>query len=146
MCRRNGEFCKTCSGNNCNAKVNFQSCHVCTSANSLNCIVNINAVPTQTCKNYLDECFVHVVNNAVTRGCALENDQLAEDCKDPTKCEVCSDTANCNNNIIGANDYCYTCDSESDPNCKDNLNDSMLTQCPLSVSQMGCFRYADGGN
>lgn len=146
MCRSENEVCKTCAGKDCNAKVHFQSCHICTSASSLNCIVNVNATATQTCRNYLDECFVHVVNNAVIRGCILENTQLTDDCKDPTKCEVCSDKANCNSNIVAADDFCYTCDSEKDSNCTANLNDSMLTQCPFSVSQMGCYRYDDGGN
>lgn len=143
MCRKQEENCKTCSGNDCNAKISFQECRVCSSSDTVNCIRTVNWTETKTCKNYLDECFVHVEKDVVTRGC-LNEDLDADNCLGSDVCAKCSDTANCNNGIVDG-EFCLTCNSETDPQCRDNTTISMRTQCPLAVDTLGCYRFEDNG-
>lgn len=144
MCRQEGEFCKTCYGNDCNAKVSFQNCHICSSDKDVSCIRSPGA-STKLCKNYVDKCYVHVKNDMVQRGCLLDgNSAIRLDCENDDLCEKCSDKMNCNNKIVDG-EFCITCNTETDPNCRSNLNVTMHTQCKLAVKPLGCYRYDDGG-
>lgn len=148
MCQANEQFCKICTERSCNKKINFERCHHCSSSNNLNCILSTYLTQSKFCTNYLDKCFSHVVNNVVTRGCILDSDrEYGADCQnhsDVNKCELCTDVDNCNNKIIEGDDFCYTCDSRNDPNCTNNLDDSMKTQCNLSLRKLGCYRSQEG--
>lgn len=147
MCRREEEFCKTCTGSYCNKKTEFQKCRVCNSTDNVNCIRSPGSFATVTCQNYQDECFVHVENNIVTRGCLAEtvSTPIQTDCqRNNDYCEKCSIASNCNNKIIDG-EFCLTCNTETDPNCRANLNFTMRTQCPLSVNPRGCYLFNDGG-
>ena len=144
-CRKNGDNCKTCVGNDCNAKIGFQQCRVCSSKNSINCIRAPGAVPFRTCKRYEDECFVHVLNDTITRGCLnerVDGVSFQEDCKNGDLCEKCSNDKNCNNKIVDG-EFCLTCDSQTDPNCRANVSIALRTQCPLAVKPLGCYRFED---
>lgn len=145
MCRGEGEFCKTCIGNDCNIKNNYQKCRVCSSNDTVSCIRSPGSVPTKICKSYLDECFVHVANDVIVRGCLSDaKEQVATDCLDNDICEKCSSGENCNNKIVDG-EFCFTCDSENDTNCKENVDISMRTQCKLGVEKLGCYLFYDGG-
>lgn len=145
MCRGNGQFCKTCIGNDCNAKESFQTCRICTSDKDSLCIRSPGSASTKLCKNYLDECFVHVANDIVQRGCLSEStDHVKDDCKNGDICEKCSDGGNCNGKIVDG-EFCITCNTETDLNCRTNLHLTMHTQCKLAVKPLGCYRYDDGG-
>ncbi|XP_037051310.1 proprotein convertase subtilisin/kexin type 5-like isoform X1 [Bradysia coprophila] len=144
-CRNQGQFCKTCIGDDCNAKIDFQQCRVCNSTNGVECIRSATTVATRTCRNYLDECFVHVQNNITSRGCLQENPNLTNDCRNGDICESCDYRGNCNDKIVNG-EFCITCDSSRDPNCVDNLNHTMRTQCSLTVAGMGCYLFDDGGD
>ncbi|KAJ6648787.1 hypothetical protein Bhyg_04018 [Pseudolycoriella hygida] len=147
-CRREGETCKTCVGNNCNAKVNFEKCRVCNSSTNVNCIRSPTSVTTSTCRNYLDTCFSHVENNVVTRGCVLDQPTAVQtECARTSSdlCETCTGTSNCNNKIIDG-EFCMDCDSQEDPNCRTSLNHTMRVQCNLAIKQLGCYLYDDGGD
>lgn len=146
-CRREAQFCKTCIGNNCNAKVDFETCRVCNSATNVNCIRSPSSVPSVTCRNYLDNCFVNVQNNIVTRGCVLEqSNTVQQEClrTNSDLCESCTGTSNCNNEIVDG-EFCIDCDSQVDPNCRTSLNHTMRVQCNLAVRQLGCYLFDDGG-
>lgn len=143
MCREESSLCKTCNGNDCNAKVAFQECHFCNSSESVDCIRAVNWTLTKTCKSYSDECFVHVENDIVTRGC-LREDMDPSNCKSSDTCTRCSNGANCNQKIVDG-EFCLTCSSETDPRCRDNTTISMRTQCPLAVDSLGCYRFEDNG-
>lgn len=146
-CRREAEFCKTCIGNNCNAKVDFETCRVCDSSTNANCIRSPGSVPAVTCEDYLDSCFVHVENNVVTRGCLLEQATVIQtECARTSSdiCETCTETSNCNNKIIDG-EFCMECDSQVDPNCRSNLTFTLRVQCNLAVRQVGCYLFDDGG-
>lgn len=147
MCRRQGEFCKTCLGNDCNAKVSFQNCRACNSTTNVNCIRSPGSFASTQCRNYLDECYVHVENDVVTRGCLQNSPRPVQDeCEksNTDMCTSCSNGSNCNNRIVDG-EFCLTCDSENDINCRGNLNFTMRTQCPLSVTPRGCYRFDDSG-
>ena len=93
----------------------------------------------------MDECYVHIDNDTVTRGCfAQAPAPIVCNNANADLCERCSDSANCNNKLIDG-EFCLTCDSENDPNCVENLNFTMRTQCKLAVRQRGCYRYDDTG-
>lgn len=129
----------------CNAKIDFQQCRACNSTQGVECIRSATTVSTRTCRNYLDECFTHVDNNVITRGCLQENPNLTSDCRNGDICESCDSRGNCNDKIVNG-EFCITCSSETDPNCVDNLNHTMRTQCSLTVAGMGCYMYDDGGS
>lgn len=97
---------------------------------------------SQTCSSYTDECLVHVENNVVVRGCLLDHQQY--DCKNSDLCDKCSSNDNCNSQIVDG-EFCITCDSETDLNCRSNLNVTMRKQCSLAVKRLGCYIYDDGG-
>lgn len=149
MCRREGPECKTCIGNDCNAQPKFQSCRTCNSTATVNCIRSSGAVPSTVCRKYTDECYVHVDNNIVTRGClsaSLLEEPERQICSSGTEsCQSCNGTANCNNQLVDG-EFCLECDSASDENCRANTNFTMRKQCPLSVTPFGCYLFNDGGN
>lgn len=144
MCRQEGQFCKTCLGNDCNRKPAFQECKLCNSAQNVDCIRSTHYIDSITCRDYLDECFVHVQGNITTRGCLQQTPDIVSDCRNADICDSCDDRDNCNDQIVDG-EFCMTCSSEFDPNCIDNLNVSMRTQCSLSVAGMGCYLFDDGG-
>ena len=145
MCRRQGDSCKTCIGNDCNEKVAFTNCRVCNSTTNVNCIRSPNSFASVTCRDYIDECYSHVDNDIVVRGCLKQNAQAQIGCeRNNDLCERC-DGPNCNNKLIDG-EFCLTCDSENDPNCVQNLNFTMRTQCKLALQQRGCYRFDDTGS
>lgn len=144
MCRREKEFCKTCVGNDCNSKILFPNCITCNSTTSVNCIRSPNGFPSIACSAYSSDCFVHVDNDVISRGCLSEFPQFEENCKNKDLCEKCAHPKNCNNRIVDG-EFCITCNSQDDPNCRDSLDVKMRTQCTLSVNPQGCFLMDDGG-
>lgn len=149
VCRREGAICKTCNGNDCNTKLNFQKCRICNSTENVDCVRAASMVSTVTCKTYLDQCFTHVVGDVITRGCLL--DKTVDDIIDYKKvcditdaCELCIDKENCNEKIVDG-EFCLACDSTIDPKCRSNVSFAMRKQCPLSVKPLGCYRFEDEG-
>lgn len=146
MCRRQGNDCKTCLGDDCNTRISFRTCHVCNSTASVNCYRAPSIFPVVTCTDYLDECYTRVKNDTVDRGClrqaAPSNEGLVKDCKDKDVCTKCLDKARCNNRVVDG-EFCLTCDSTRNPNCRTNVTYQMRTQCALSVNKMGCYRFED---
>lgn len=59
-----GRTCKICEGDNCNGKLNFQSCYTCNSATDPNCVqAQLAETSTKTtCNEYLDECVMYIGN------------------------------------------------------------------------------------
>lgn len=149
MCRQESSLCKTCTGNDCNKKVSFQTCHACTSNDTVNCIRNPGTLPAKVCKNYLDSCFAHVADDVVTRGCLLEQKSTDlidynKDCLNKDICEVCTNGTSCNDKVVDG-EFCLTCTTETDPQCHSNTTIAMRKQCPLAVNKLGCYRFEDNG-
>lgn len=135
-----------CKGQACNILSEFQECHNCVSSNNLLCYGNASATASVMCKEYLDVCVVRIENNGVQRECAGRETLTSEICQYPAQCELCEGEKNCNALVVAATDYCYTCDSRTDPNCRDRLTDSMKEQCTFSVGSKGCFREEIDGH
>lgn len=144
MCRKQGNTCKTCFGDDCNKRISFRTCHVCNSTTSKSCIRGPSQFPVVMCHDYLDECFTHVRNDVVTRGCLRQTPNLIKDCDDEDLCVKCTDKAGCNKKIVDG-EFCLTCDSMINPNCRKNVTFGMRTQCTLAVRPLGCYRFEDEG-
>lgn len=149
MCRREGNQCKTCIGDDCNAQPTFQSCRTCNSTENVNCIRSSGSVSSVQCRKYTDQCYVNVVNDVVTRGCLAaspldEAERTVCTLGNNENCKACNGNSNCNNQLVDG-EFCLECDADSDPNCRSNTNFTMRKQCPLSVTQVGCYLFNDGG-
>lgn len=138
--------CKTCLGDDCNAKQTFQTCRTCNSIDDVNCVRSPHVTRAVLCQNYDDECFVHVKNSIVTRGCVQMhgNVEQKQDCAELPNdvCETCAATGTCNQRLVDG-EFCLTCDSETDPDCREQPDTQMHTQCPLSPIQRGCYRLQE---
>lgn len=148
LCLEQGDSCKTCVGIFCNAKVGFQHCRECSSTSSSSCFRSPGSFASVLCPGYLDECFVHLENDVVSRGCVSSaNSTIQDKCTvsgNQEFCETCGNSNNCNNKLIDA-EFCMTCDGASDPGCLANANFTMRKQCPLAIEMRGCFLFTDGG-
>lgn len=149
MCRQERGECKTCIGDDCNAQPKFQSCRTCNSTQNVNCIRSSGAVSSVQCRKYTDQCYVHVDNNVVTRGCLAvspldDAERTVCTSGDNENCQTCNGNSNCNNQLVDG-EFCITCDSKFDANCHSSTNFTMRKQCPLSVKPMGCYLFNDGG-
>lgn len=139
MCRREGNECKTCVGNNCNLKATFQSCHVCNSETDSNCLNLRNPLPTKICRSYTDECkTVALIGGRTERGCANELTLTGEAVTDE-----CADE-NCNSNIFPPNRV--SCNQCSGPQCGADLSSStqFFEICRNYEVNDQCFSFVDG--
>lgn len=140
-CRNGTTTCKMCMGNDCNLKRSFQLCHTCDSSNAVDgsCIDRPWIAKEEQCTNYLGECYTHVENEVVRRGCIGDGIVAeAKDCSDSSVCERCSDSGGCNSNEI-KRESCVTCNSQQDPTCQTNSTYTVYQDCPLSAKPMGCY-------
>lgn len=147
MCRQQGQFCKTCEGNDCNSQPRFQRCLSCDSMTNPDCLVSNDNVPSVLCRNYIDTCITHFENNRAIRGCSSQRSDLQLSCRNnSTLCNTCDTGANCNSDNI-EDEFCITCDSEIDSSCKTNPNITMAQQCGTDVklNKMGCYMFDDSG-
>ncbi|XP_055309662.1 uncharacterized protein LOC129573299 [Sitodiplosis mosellana] len=143
LCESDSETCKKCIGDICNSKSFFQKCLATDTE-------NLNSTYTRTCKRYTDECFIHVRDNNIRRGCMsdliespITEFDLVEDCKNDAICEKCSDQNNCNDREVESED-CLVCSSKDDHNCKYHPEKLNSTQCPLALKQVGCYMRENG--
>lgn len=147
MCRQQGQFCKTCVGNDCNSQLRFQQCLTCDSNTNPDCFTPNADVPSSVCRSYIDTCITHLENGRAIRGCSsLRNAQVLSCQNDPSLCNICDDGSNCNTADIEA-ETCVTCDSETDANCRTNPTTAMAQQCGdgVKLNKVGCYRYDDSG-
>lgn len=140
-CEENSENCKVCSEDVCNSKSNFLQC--------VSCDANKDSCESKVCKNYDNECYIHVQNNQIQRGClndlpkkAMKGTNIRFDCKEYESdiCEKCSDQIDCNNRIIEV-EFCLNCTSEDSYSCKSNPNPGMREKCPLNLKPLGCYLF-----
>lgn len=138
MCRREGNECKTCVGNNCNLKARFQSCFACNSDTDLNCVSLKDPLPNRICRSYADECkTVTLLGGRTERGCANElivtGEALSYECAE----------LNCNANLFPTNRLsCHQC---SGPECSADLtsNTTFLETCRNYDINDQCFSFVD---
>lgn len=135
-----------CKGDGCNRLARFQRCQVCDSDRTLSCFGDASTTESRVCRDYQDVCLVRIANNAVQRSCVNPETIRSATCQFPAQCETCEGEDNCNAVTVAAVDFCYTCDSRTDPNCRDGLNEEMQTQCTFSVGSKGCYREESEGS
>lgn len=137
MCESNSDECKKCIHNECNLKASFQTC--------IKSVPGIDLSISATCKRYDDECYIHVYNNTIRRGCVgdlidvpIEGIDIENDCKNDVICELCSDSNDCNNREIQT-ENCLVCSSDDDVFCSSNPSIEMSGTCPLALKPIGCY-------
>ncbi|XP_055308420.1 uncharacterized protein LOC129572482 [Sitodiplosis mosellana] len=140
--------CKMCKGDGCNEKTSFQTCIDSSSEtdeNCLDCKGGVINMKTSQCANYLSQCYTHVKNGIVTRGCTDSFEDTPENCaSDPEHCLLCSKFL-CNQEAVHR-DICMSCDSDTNPNCRLTSNitgESLFTENSLSIINKGCFHFVD---
>lgn len=134
------ENCKLCEGLNCNEKAKPQICKRCDSETDDRCLNRPWKVPSLECDNYIDQCAtVMHTNGTIVRDCQRSLDVAEDHCVEyPWLCITCEHD-NCNT-ITASDDSCYECDSKSDPKCHNNIDGSMLVNCPFSKHR-GCYHF-----
>lgn len=142
MCESDSDECKSCIGNECNSKASFQKC--------IKAVPGINLNISTICRRYVDECYTHIYNNEIRRGCVgdlidvpIEGVDIENDCKNDAICELCSDTNDCNGREI-ATEHCLVC-STDDVFCSTNPSTDMSETCPLALKPFGCYLVKDIG-
>lgn len=144
ICESNSDNCKKCIGNDCNSRqTDFQRCLVSDHVNVQK--TNIAELESQICTTYTDECYTHVSNDIVRRGCLSNVADIQLSCNNPDNCEKCSGTIDCNNKTI-EKEYCTVCDSESESSCIGEPSASTRAQCPLAIRPLGCLTYQNEKN
>lgn len=146
LCESDSDVCKKCTGNECNSRQSFQECLVTDEE---------NLTSTKTCKRYTDECFIHVLDNNIRRGCIgdlvdwpIDGIDIVEDCKNDEICEKCSDRDNCNNREVET-ENCIVCSSKGDIKYESYCTfypeqlKNASQQCPLSLKPSGCYLWRE---
>lgn len=134
------DLLKYCKGNECNSRPTFQRCRE-TGPNE-----NEQDYRVVVCQEYSNECYTHISDNIIRRGCLNDTNALItdgvdiqNDCQDEDICEKCSDNL-CNNKTI-EKEFCFVCDSKNNMLCGIEPDPTMRVQCPLAVKPLGCFLY-----
>lgn len=152
-CINQSDSCKSCDGNNCNLKTDFQRCLNCTSSDDPYCtrwLAEDSEEESQNydvvCQNYMGVCVVGVDAKGVTHR------RCANDAYDSTDFvngwKTCSEQY-CNDETVPNDRFnCYQC--KGDRFCTELKTTSPLplnpTPCNIFSRQSQCFVYIDDGN
>lgn len=138
-CESDSDTCKKCMGNECNWRAYLRKCMA----------VNmklINEDESKICKRYEDECFIHVANEIVRRGCTsdfiespVEGIDFESDCRNDTICEKCDESL-CNDKQIN-NERCVECNSKYDRLCAHFPSNAPIKKCTLTLKKFGCYLW-----
>lgn len=122
-----------------------------------------------TALGYKNECYIYQKDKRTFRGCLYdaksESEEIFRECRNQysANCYTC-DQDSCNNNSVLYDDLdvnflkleneenlntksrlCYECDSRNnDTKCARDLDESMITKCPNSEDDLGCFHKTIG--
>lgn len=151
-CINQSDSCKSCNGNNCNEKADFQRCLSCSSSDDPYCTrwlpedseeesINYDEV----CQDYMGACVVGVDAKGVThRRCTNDASDTKEFVNGLKICagQYCNDETVPNDRL-----NCYQC--EGDRFCTQLKTKSPLplnpTPCNIFSTQSQCFVYIDDG-
>lgn len=138
-CESDSNECKKCIDNECNSRLYFQRC--------ITDNMKVDNAPKESklCKRYSDECFIHLKNDIVRRGCKSDiieapdiGIDLKTDCKNSTICELCSKRNNCNDRKV-TNELCIACESDTEDFCASAPEMLDPKECPLALKKQGCY-------
>lgn len=139
-CRAGSGTCKTCMGDNCNKKVNFQRCYHCDSQIDKQCFGPTWVLRDKVCPRYFDHCYTQVLDGQVRRGCI--GDKVMPTIKKCEKnndiCKHCDDLRGCNGQRT-EKEICIACDSTIDPSCATNMTFNVFEECPISINRVKCY-------
>lgn len=139
QCRRGRDKCKTCMGNNCNAKRQFQSCISCDPSKNVECENDerLKTVADITCPDYLGTCYSQVGGDKqVRRGCVGDTIVPTQEACNGSDCEMCDHQSRCNDHKLFRS-TCHKCDSQRQ-NCT-GLAPMDTEVCKLTLNAKGCF-------
>lgn len=143
LCRKNGDECKICIGNNCNWRKTFSQCINCNSFYHPDCVAPSEHTEIQICKGYGDNCFTFLTGELVSRGCVSDTNKIfINDCEsDPDKCEICkAELGDDVCNSFSLTDTCIVCDSTREANCRRYPAMYRETICSLrTTDSLGCY-------
>lgn len=151
-CLANNETCKTCIELNCNSRSNFSECLVTDEDQSRAWNKYESLSSPKVCKNYIDECFIQVIEeDTVIRGClsdyAAQNDlplNFLNQVENNKTYEICSGSL-CNDKEVKPL-YCLSCNS-TDKRCAEPFDLYLRKRCqPLEINPAGCYHFEDGIN
>lgn len=133
--------CHSCIGNECNIKAEPQICYFCNSTTDAYCSDMVHLANQKPCNSYYEHCFTAIHKKQILRGC-INTDFIDENVcsSNSADCQICNGDR-CNDETVEPQE-CYQCNSEVDPNCSSNPNDTMLVECPASV-KTGCYHSID---
>lgn len=123
-------------------------CYSCDSKNSPNeCFGLTDNSIVSTCQTSFDKCYTVIVDDVLYRGCVgdaqFPNEESIEKCSNPSLCQICSDTNQCNSNLI--TDVCLKCGgtgSNSSSTCdKQETDKYLIVPCSLKNDEQSnrCF-------
>lgn len=144
-CTTTDNYCLKCPTNGCNNTPHLEQnplfCVSCNSATNPNCEDVVNGTFSARCDNRLlgrtTQCFANYEDGSTVRGCT--ND-VAYPCNSPTaNCELCNG-ANCN-----VEDYCLSCSTATEANCRENTIALEPQLCRRVTGQRGCYRREQPG-
>lgn len=144
LCEKNDDECKVCTESKCNSRASFIKCFNCNSTEDQQCVENPQLGNSKVCEYYYDECFTHIGDYSVSRGCIGDKDkQFITRCRtDRDKCDVCDtlDENGCNNQTITL-ETCVECDSVKDSRCHEEpeIFTNKICSRLQSVDRPGCY-------
>lgn len=150
LCNVVGEWCIECTEEFCNLQSGktYVSCLTCSSDDDESCgYLKDEADPAKLCESFLGRenlCFAYGNQTQSIRGCLNEFPELLSSCTENSEiCQIC-DEDSCNfMNIV--EEFCYVCDSTTDPLCEspsENLTPTLCGESTFNIS--GCYLSDEG--
>ncbi|XP_031624827.1 uncharacterized protein LOC116341726 [Contarinia nasturtii] len=141
ICVGNSNDCKSCVGNNCNAKVKFHECYNCNSKTDLQCSRDASLTDTKTCRTYYSECLTGIDRNGYThRRCTNQQKSFKREFSDNL---ILCDDEKCNVKIYPKGILkCYQCNGKKE--CDLTEGSKLKPQRCTMLSQYDqCFTYVN---
>lgn len=130
-CLNQSESCKTCFSQNCNEKINFQSCYNCNSKDDSHCSEISEFSEMTVCPNYMDKCATGIDAKGYTvRRCSKNSS--TDELDFSKRFEICNES-DCNRNIFPTDRLrCFQCEESSDFECQLLMtNSSEISSLPI---------------
>lgn len=174
ICTQHPKQCVECSKRGCNNDaLKWEpklSCVKCKQNEEQNCNQVSDDLKATDCapiaERYNNRCYTIAKNGKTDRGCFYEAPlDIQIECTNHVNesCTLCG-SSDCNRaNISTSNpededyfnilseplrpsheQFCFQCDSRSDPNCSFRLNSEMVGLCPYSPKSSGCYHIKTG--
>lgn len=150
LCNSVGEVCIKCTEEVCNLHggKSYVSCVTCSSDDNESCgYLQEDSADKILCSELLGRenlCFAYGNQTSFLRGCLNDFPKLKEICSENSEvCQIC-DEDECNVMKI-VEEFCYVCDSLTDPDCENVAENLTPTLCGEgTISKSGCYLSEKG--